>query len=154
MGAGYEAMRRHFQSEGWLAHELDGQTTLELTYEGQSGRWACYAQVREPQQQFLFYSVCSVKVPPALRPAVAEYLTRANWELVIGNLEMDWNDGDVRFKTEIEYEGDWPATGLVQRAVYANVLMMERYLPGLMAVIYGKVDAATALQQADGERPA
>ncbi len=154
MGAGFEAMQRHFQAEGWAAHPLDDQTALELSYQGQGGRWVCYAQVREPQQQFLFYSVCPVKVPPALRPAAAEYLTRANWDLSIGNFEMDWSDGDVRFKTEVEYEGDWAATGLIQRAVYVNLLMLERYLPGLMAVVYGKVDPAEALRQVEAETPA
>ena len=39
---------------------------------------------------------------------------------------------------------------LVGPLVYANVLMMDRYLPGLMSVIYGNVAPAEAVAKAEG----
>jgi hypothetical protein len=154
MGMIFEALQQFFQAEAWPAYPVEGQPVLELNYQGENGRWTCYAHAREAQQQFLFYSVCSANVPPALRPAAAEYLTRANWGLTVGNFEMDWADGEIRYKTGLEIEGDWPGTATAKRVVYTNLLMMDRYLPGLMAVIYGQADPAEALQQAEAEQEA
>jgi len=35
---------------------------------------------------------------------VNEFLTRANYGLNIGNFEMDFQDGEIRFKTAIDVE--------------------------------------------------
>ena len=38
---------------------------------------------------------------------MAEFLTRANYGIMIGNFEMDFNDGEVRYKGALEYaDGD------------------------------------------------
>jgi hypothetical protein len=50
-----------------------------MRFQGQNGQWTCFAQVREEQSQFVFYSVCPVNASEDKRLAVAEFLTRANW---------------------------------------------------------------------------
>ncbi|MBC7340390.1 MAG: YbjN domain-containing protein [Firmicutes bacterium] len=98
----------------------------------------------------MFYSVCPVNVPEGKRLAVAEYLTRANYGLVIGNFEMDFRDGEVRYKTSIDVEGAEIAPALVRNLVYANVITMDRYLPGLLGVIYGNLTPEQAIAQVEG----
>jgi len=36
-------------------------------------------------------------------------------------------------------------TGMVKAQVYANVMTMDRYSPGIMAVLYGDVDPVMAI---------
>jgi hypothetical protein len=84
-----------FTEDEWSFSEVEGRTTLQLVFQGENGRWTCYAQVREPQAQFVFYSILPTNVPAAKRAAVAEFLTRANFGLVIGNFEMNMDDGEV-----------------------------------------------------------
>ena len=38
---------------------------------------------------------------------------------------------------------------LVQQLVYANFLMMDRYLPGIMRVIYGGASPAEAIAEVE-----
>jgi hypothetical protein len=54
----------------------------------------------------------------------------------IGNFEMDFEDGEVRFRTSIDFEGQGLSYALVSNHVYPNVWMMDRYLPGLFAIVY------------------
>ena len=68
---------------------------------------------------------------------MAEFITRVNYGMVLGNFEMDYDDGEIRFKTSIDLEGAMLTDDLVKPLVYANCLMMDKYLPGIMQVISG-----------------
>jgi hypothetical protein len=67
--------------------------------------------------------------------------------MIIGNFEMDFEDGEIRYKTSIDVEGDSLSSALIKRLVYANVMMMDAYLPGIMSVIYGDVSPEDAITQ-------
>jgi hypothetical protein len=139
-----------FQQDNWSFAQLEDQPILRMVFQGDNAQWICYAQAREEQKQFLFYSVCPVNAPEDRRMAVAEFLTRANYGMLIGNFEMDFDDGEIRYKTSIDVEGDRLTLALVQQLVYTNVLMMDHYLPDLMGVIYGNMAPAEAVAKAEG----
>ena len=140
-----------FEEDGWPFTQFEGQPVLQMGFRGENGQWTCLAQAREEQSQFLFYSLCPVNAPEDSRPAVAEFLTRANYGLFIGNFELDLDDGEIRYKTSIDVEGDHLSPALVQQLVYANVFTMDRYLPGMMGVIYGHISPEDAIAQVEGE---
>jgi len=150
MGDILDAATSFFKEDGWSFTQLEDQPVLTMGFQGENGQWSCYAQAREEQAQLLFYSVCPVKTPEDRRMAVAEFLTRANYGMFIGNFELDFGDGEIRYKTSIDVDGDRLSEGLVRPLVYANVLMMDRYLPGFMSVIYGSVPPAEAIAKAEG----
>jgi hypothetical protein len=138
-----------FKQEDWTCTPLEGQSVLQTQFQGENGSWTCYALAREEEAQFVFFSVCPVNAPDNQRSNLSEFITRANFGLMIGNFEMDWDDGEIRFKTGIDVEGDRLTIALVRQVVYANVLMLDMYLPGLLSVLYGQVTPATAIQAID-----
>jgi hypothetical protein len=139
-----------FQEDDWSFTQVEGQPVLRLGFQGDNGQWTCFAQLREEQAQLVFYSLCPVNVPEDKRTAAAEFLTRANYGLFIGNFEMDWDDGEIRYKTSIDVDGDRLVPVLVQQLVYTNVLMMDHYLPGIMKVMYGNVPPAEVIAEIEG----
>lgn len=149
MGAIYDAAIQFFKEEEWVFVEIEGKPALSLNYAGKSGTWSCFAKAEEDKEMLLFYSYCPMKVPENKRPLVGDYLTRANYGLLIGNFEMDYNDGEVRYKTSIDVEGDQLSKALVKRLVYDNLAVMDRYLPGVLSVIYGGASPTEAIAQAE-----
>jgi len=139
-----------FKEDGWRFNQLEEQPVLTMGFHGENGQWTCFAQAREEQAQLLFFSVCPANAPEGRRMAVAEFLTRANYGLFIGNFELDMDDGEVRYKTSIDVEGDRLSPAMVKPLVYANVLMMDRYLPGIMSVIFGNVAPEEAVAKVEG----
>jgi hypothetical protein len=146
----FDAMVRFFQEDDWHFSQLEGEPILSMGVTGKNGKWSCYAKSREEQKQVIFYSTCSSNAPENKRHDMAEFLTRANYGLVIGNFEMDFNDGEIRYKTSLDVEGDELSSALMKNLVYSNVMMMDRYLPGIMAVLYGGVAPAQAVAQIEG----
>ncbi|MBN1137975.1 MAG: YbjN domain-containing protein [Anaerolineae bacterium] len=149
MGEIFEAAVSFFKEDDWSFTQLQDKPILKLGFQGERGQWSCYAQAREEQAQLLFYSVCPVKAAEDRRMALAEFLTRVNYGLFIGNFELDMDDGEIRYKTSIDVEGDRLSPALVRPLVYANVLMMDRYLPGIMSVLYGNAAPAEAIAKVE-----
>jgi hypothetical protein len=136
----FNAIVDFFEEDDWDFHWMEGLSVLTMGFTGRNARWTCYAQAREAQEQFVFYSVCPIIIPPDKRTAVAEFITRANYGMIIGNFELDFNDGEVRYKTSIDVEGDTLRAPLIKQMVYANVMILDRYLPGILRVCYGDGD--------------
>jgi hypothetical protein len=138
----------HFQEKGWQFTQLKEQSALLIPLRGNSGEWLAHVRVREGQQQVSCYSILPLKVPELKRMAVAEFITRVNYDMIIGNFELDLRDGEVRYKTALEIEQGQTTEGLLDRLVYANMMVMDRYLLSLMSVIYGSVSPEEAAEQA------
>ena len=89
---------------------------------------------------------CFSPFEPLLRVRkVSEFITRANYGMIMGNFEFDFTTGEIRYKTSIDVEGDNLSFALIKQMVYANVMMMDEYLPGIMAVIEQEVEVKEAI---------
>jgi hypothetical protein len=140
---------KYFASCAWRHSRVAGRDDLiELVFENPRSKWKSYAKASD-SRAFLFYSICATDVPEARRPAVAEFMTRVNFGLVTGNFEMDWSDGEVRFRTGIELTGIEPTTELVAALVQPNLSAVHRYLPGLLMVIRNEADPVAAREECD-----
>jgi hypothetical protein len=145
----FQAMSQFFNDDHWFPEPIEGLPAIRMKINGKNGNWQCYASARESQQQFVFYSVCDVKIREDKRPTVVDFLTRANYGLIVGNFEMDLNDGEVRYKTSIDVEGDELTPALLRNLAYTNVKTMDRYLPGLMSVMYGALTSEQAIHMVE-----
>ena len=150
MASFFELVEEFFREDNWRFARMDDDTVLTLDVTGKNGRWLCYARAREEQQQFVFYSVCPVNTPPNKRHAMAEFVCRANYGMVMGNFEFDFRDGEVRFKTSIDVENAELTPPLIKNMVYVNIAMMDKYFPGMMAIIYGNTLPEDAIEEIEG----
>jgi hypothetical protein len=147
----FNSLVEFFEEDDWHFQSMEGTPVLSMGFAGKNGKWVCYAQAREQQQQFVFYSVIPVNAPDERRAAIAEFITRANYGMIIGNFEMDYDDGEVRYKTSIDVEGAALTPALIRQMVYANVLITDRYLPGIMKVIYAGKTALEAIDDIEDD---
>ena len=147
----FEAVGKFMEEDGWHPQPLDENFVYRAYFVGHNGEVTCFAQVRPDLEQFIFYVVMPVRVPANMRVTVAEYITRANYGLRIGNFEMDFDDGEVRYKSSLDFEGVELTTGLIRNAIYPAVQTMDRYLPGLLSVIFGGKSAEEAILAVEEE---
>lgn len=122
---------------------------LVLGVEVKNGRFTCHVIVREEKKQMAFYSICPINTPESKRQSIAEFITKANYGMIIGNFELDFKDGEIRYKTSIDVEGDRLTPALIKQLVFSNIAMMDQYLPGIMSVIYGNASPDEAISQVE-----
>ena len=142
-----DAVNAYFASEDWPVAETDAGV-LETAFEGSATVWPVRIHVFEEDVRAVFVSAFPAVVPDEHRAAVGEFCNRANFGLAIGNFELDVDGGEVRFRTSVDAEGLEPTPELVCNAVVANVLTMDRYVTGLLAVLNG-TDPADAIEDCE-----
>lgn len=84
-----------------------------------------------------------------------KYLTMANYGLANGNFELDYRDGEIRYKTYVNCNGlESLPKDIIQDSILVGCAMMDRYGDGIAALSLGFSDAETAIKKAenpDGE---
>jgi hypothetical protein len=133
-----EELKRAFTENGWPYSEVRGAPVLLAELSGPAGRWSFYAQAVEEKDMVLLYSICPQRVPKARRLEVSHFLTRANYGLADGNFELDFEDGEVRYKTVLHVHGDEVDGLALKRLLRSNGIAVETYLPTLGLVIAGR----------------
>ncbi len=139
----FEAIVQDLQADGWPVLLVPNQTIAVTRFHGEHGQWECQLHLCEEQRQIVFYSLCPIAVPADRRAAMAEFIIRANYGLVLGNLEMDLENGEVRYKTSRDIESG-ALVEYLPPLLCANVLSLDHYLPGIVLVINGNVSPAEA----------
>lgn len=129
--------------EDHLAYEL-ADDHLRVRALAPNGEWIVIAQWTDSDAQLAVYCVCALAIPPARRAALMELVTRANYGLRLGCFELDLDDGELRFRASVDFEGTTPSPAIARSLLYTAVATMGRYAPALVDVVDG-ADAKDAI---------
>jgi hypothetical protein len=146
----FKIIKAFVESSDWDHEVVEEGSTLRFAMKGENGAWMSIALADEELNQCIVMSYLDGEVEERLRPAMAEYITRANYGMRIGNFEMDFEDGDLRFRTSIDIDGETMQPDIFRLLVMHNAEQFDRYLPGIEAVRRGEKpkDAVAAVEQA------
>src|SRR5262249_10540066 len=114
----------------------------------------CYADVEEEKDWLIFYSYLPVNASAEKMAAMAEFITRANRGMRIGNFELDMEDGEIRYKTSLDIEGGELTNKMIDNLLRANLSTMNRYFPGMMELIYSDKSPKDLIQKIEGAEEA
>lgn len=151
MSSSLNTLAAYLEADRWPVTTAEQINSLRTRYRGANGEWTCYAQVHDADQVVLFYSICPVLVPHRQRVRIAELLTRANYGLAIGNFELDFAEGEIRYKTSIHRADEELSPAHIEKLIYTNVATMDHYLPSIRSVLYEDVAPVDAIGQVESD---
>ncbi len=153
MGRIFDTAVSFFDRDEWT-YQQAAEDMVQAIFEGERDQqWFCVAQARERAEQFLFFSIFPERVPEEYRSEMMEFITRANFGMLLGNFELDLDDGELRFKTAIDLEDSEFTYPLWRQVVYPNLATMDDYFGGLRAVSRGEalpIEALHAIEHPPG----
>ena len=122
---------------------VEGGALFTFSALGDHGAYPTLVYARAP------FLICLARfshtVPDARRLEVAEFLHRVNYGLLLGNFEMDYDEGEIRFRTSLMSEGPVPPD-VLGRYIQSPAAMLDRCAPGLAAIIEEGEIAGAALR--------
>jgi len=130
-----QTIANFFTAENWFFVRIQDEQILQIAVNGQNGKLTCYAQAIEEQSLFIFYSICPIPAPESQRQALAEFLTQVNYDLIIGNFQLDLTSGQIRYKTSLDVSDSTLSTTQIKNLIYTNITMMDSHLPEILSVI-------------------
>ncbi len=146
-----KAIETFFKEDEWIV-EFDEERGIFSGgiggLEGKISSVKFYVIVRD--ESATVYEMLPIQADNAVRSKAAEFITRANYGLDYGCFEMDFNDGEIRYKTNVskaELEQDRNAA--IQHALQVPIAMIMRYADGLLKVLFGMMEPAEAIAEAE-----
>ena len=141
----WSTLKLFLEEDSWYPQRIDDKPAFRLYYSGSNVDMRCIALIKLEMQQLIMYAYAPIKVSEEQRALAAEYIIRANYGLHVGNFELDYNDGEIRFKSSLDFEDETLTFTWIRNTLYAAVHLLNRYFPGLMMVLYGEKTPAEAI---------
>lgn len=105
--------------------------------------------LRVYEEAFIAVAKIDVAAGQDERVAVAEFLTRANYGLREGNFEMDYRDGEIRYKDYVPCGTRAPEPEVIRGAIMIPCAMIRRYGDSLVAVLFSLESPEMAIARAE-----
>lgn len=142
-----DRVAQFLNEDDWKFQRFEDAALLRTAFQGDNGNWNVVVQSKEDFEQVFIYSVWSNNVPKDKRAPMAEFLTRANYGMPIGCFEMDFEDGELRYRTSADVEGGELTPVMIKNLLYLNAYTFDKYLPGLNKVVFGDISPADAVAE-------
>jgi hypothetical protein len=131
------------------APEQDDTLTLRIFVKGKHAEWACMIRCFEQSARLLVYSLYPEQVEAALRNRISELICRINYGLILGNFEMDWEDGELRYKTSMDIESIEINRTVLRNLVYGNFHSFDMYFNAIAQGLRSERDLDTLVLEAE-----
>ncbi len=83
----------------------------------------------------IIISTCDIKASAKSRVRMSEYINRANYGLLNGNFELDFNEGTIRFKIYLDIKDQEITKYLLFKSIVLSSKMWERYGNGVVRIL-------------------
>ena len=104
-------LKQYFDDKEWHYNHYqpkirDSQKSHYLSLRMRNKRLDCgyLFRVQEKNKLLAIYGILPFLIPESHQSAAMLLMTQINYDMVIGNLEMDVNDGEIRYKNAIDIE--------------------------------------------------
>lgn len=122
-----------------VEHEIDHTRISDDSVSGRirtdRAAYELFINVDEARACVFCYLMFPNRAPDGRRQAVAELIARANWRLALGSLDLDFSDGDVRFRCAVDVEDGVLTPTMVQNMVSAGLWTLDTYHDALVRVM-------------------
>ena len=142
-------VNEYLKSQNWKYEfsEEEGVFRFGMSLENKMNN--CRMVILIGDELFTSYAISPVSADAETAAQMSNYLTRANYGLKIGNFELDFRDGEIRYKATLFCGGTVPALDIVERVADMPFRMMEHYGGGLLNVLFGNADPASEIAKVD-----
>ena len=139
----YERVGEEALTAGIEVESDDGDEAVNMDVIVQSDR-----DEEGGEEQLAVYVNWPLKVPEDKLPLAAELVAKANFGVLVGCIDLDFDDGEVRAKTGIDV---FNLTNEVCESMFQNSMNITMmYLPALQLMLAEDLTPDEALEQVEG----
>jgi hypothetical protein len=118
--------------------------------------WSVQVIVRDEDSRIIAYAIGLDDVSPQHRREVVDFTAMANSGLLVGNFEIDLDDGEIGVRVGVDLDGvtldDDSLTALLNNMLGSALGVLEQYGAAIEAVAAGELDAVQAYARAQHGR--
>ena len=128
--------------------EEKGTFTFNLSMSNKLKKISYHVRIRK--YDYISYATCPMNADDCIAE-MAEFVTRANYGLINGNFELDYRDGEIRYKCFVNCDETVPGKETIKDSIYVPAAMFKRYGNGIINVLFGMKSAKDAVAECEEE---
>lgn len=132
-----QLLKDFFEKEDWnyTFNEEKSAFTTGINMNGALGNLHIIIRIRETS--YTVYTILNSNAEKDNIAFVAEYLHRANYGLINGNFELDYEDGEIRYKTFVNFADTTISEKIVKESILLPIFMFDKYGKNLLKIMTG-----------------
>lgn len=145
-----DAVRDYLDGEGFRYEYVAEKQYIKLGFNIKSKLKSARVFWEFRKFGYVVYTVAPVCGDKDNLGELLKYVAMANFGLMNGNFEVDCSDGEIRYKSYVEFDnlGSLPKE-IIDSSLDVGLAMMGRYGDGLAALAMGFSDAETEIKKAE-----
>ena len=104
------------------------------------------------EDEIVVYGMCPIGADHTdsnMMAQMAEFVCRANYGLKNGCFELDFRDGEIRYRSFIDCEEVMPSTEVIKNSIHCTAAMFKHYAPGIVEIIFSGCLAKEAIAKCE-----
>lgn len=147
----YKRTIEYLDSQGWHYKEVREKNIIDFNMNLSCKLQSCRLLLEAKDDGLFCVAVPPIKADKDSYSNVVEYITRANYGLLVGNFEFDYSDGEVRYRAFMSAKADVPDLRDIERSVDIGMFMLERYGNGLVKNMMGYGSPEQDIKEAESD---
>jgi hypothetical protein len=123
------------------------KTLVRFGVSTEKAQYPCLLDIVDSENRFIFFTFFPVYIPENIRIPMAKLLMRINYDIFLGSFEMDFIDGEMRFKTSIIYENVQLTEKMLEHLIKGNISTLDSYFQVLNEFIFGRLTLEDSIKQ-------
>lgn len=146
MNAALQAVTEYFEANKFAWQSDAEGSYVESQFCSEQGQWRCVLLPFEDPDRLMVLSLLPLKVPGIRRRATAEFLMRVNYRLITGSFDLDFNDGELRYRDCLLIDNGQPTTEQLDQVVGNSFRTFTHHLPVVASVAFGRISPVRAMK--------
>ena len=142
-------IKQFFEDHKWKYEfvEENNVFTSNINMNSIIGVLRIYIFVKETD--YRVYTVLNSNAEETAYTRVAEYLHRVNYGTQEGNFEFDYQDGEIRYKTYVNFDDVTLSPGVIEDSILIPLFMFEKYGKNLFRAMLGNENVQMLAEEAE-----
>lgn len=140
-----DCISNYLNSKGWTLKKREKGLEYRFEIPGKHLKMVCFAGIRKGTQQFHFIVQSEQKAPSAVRMQIARWIARINFATKVGNFELDFSDGEIRYKNFLNF-GVQLSSPMIDNVIQTSLDAMVYYWPSFLDIMQGISIEKTLIQ--------
>lgn len=139
-----EAIEQYLTNDEWNYEFDEEREIIRCGINLRNRLKECRIIVDIDETKYLSIALISLNCDEEHRVELSKLLTMINYGLLIGNFEMDFSDGEVRYKIATNCKDCIPSQSIIEDSMMIPAVMFEQFGDAILDVMFGYKTAEEA----------
>lgn len=138
------AIEKYLRDDEWH-YTLDKENNVIRCVVNLSNRLQeCKIIIDIREDKYMVYGLINLNCDEPNKNQMAKLLAMINYGLIFGNFEIDYSDGEVRYKTATNCKNCIPSKEVIEDSIMIPAYMFNKFGDAIIEVMFGIKDAQEA----------